>query len=137
MHKYAQCVQNICNKTWRTSRHFVSFAARRLHSQSVPTVTRKKLRAKMNDLIFNAGGDAAEDYARLLGHRVIIYYQDQRGTDRKLVGRITEIDGDRMWLENVHKRTGELWRGAINCRNCRIGIISTIQGWSGKEDEMA
>ena len=41
---------------------------------------------------FNAGGDAADDYARLLGHRVIIYYQDQRGTDRKLVGKIVEID---------------------------------------------
>ena len=103
----------------------------------MPTVTDKKLRHKMNDEFFNAGGDAAEDYARLLGHRVIIYYQDQRGTDRKLVGKITEIDGDRLWLENTHKRTGELWRGAINCANCKIGIISTIQGWSGKEDDMA
>lgn len=45
----------------------------------VPTVTDKKLRHKMNDEFFNAGGDAAEDYERLLGHRVIIYYQDQRG----------------------------------------------------------
>lgn len=91
----------------------------------------------MNDEYFNAGGDAADDYARLLGHRVIIYYQDQRGTDRKLVGKIVEIDGDRLWLENTHKRTGELWRGAINCAHCKIGIISTIQGWSGKEDDMA
>ena len=73
------------------------------------------------DEFFNAGGDAAEDYARLLGHRVIIYYQDQRGTDRKLVGKIT----------------GALWRGAINCANCKIGIISTIQGWGGREDDMA
>lgn len=57
------------------------------------------------DLYFNPGGDSAQDYERLLGHRVIIYYQDQRGTDRKLVGK--------------------------------IGIISTIAGWSGKEDDMA
>lgn len=117
--------------------HFCSFAARRLHSLPVPTVTLKNLRDRMNDEFFNAGGDAAEDYARLLGHRVIIYYQDQRGTDRKLVGKITEIDGDRLWLENTHKITGALWRGAINCANCKIGIISTIQGWSGKEDDMA
>lgn len=53
------------------------------------------------DLYFNEGGDSAQDYERLLGHRVIIYYQDQRGTDRKLVGKITEIDGDLMWLENT------------------------------------
>lgn len=117
-------------------RHFCNFAARRLHSNRVPTVTHKKLRAKMEEY-FNAGGDATDDYARLLGHRVIIYYQDQRGTDRKLVGKIVEIDGDRLWLENVHKRTGELWRGAINCNVCKIGLISTIQGWSGKEDDMA
>ena len=89
------------------------------------------------DYIFNAGGETAEFYARLLGERVIIYYQDQRGTDRKLVGRITEIDGDKMWLENVHKVTGELWRGCIDCSVCRVGIISTVQGWSGREDSMA
>lgn len=89
------------------------------------------------DLYFNPGGDSAQDYARLLGHRVIIYYQDQRGTDRKLVGKIVDIDGDKIWLENIHKRTGELWRGCINCATCSIGIISTIAGWGGKEDDMA
>lgn len=86
---------------------------------------------------FNIGGDSAQDYERLLGHRVIIYYQDQRGTDRKLVGKITEIDGDLLWLENTHKRTGELWRGCINCSTCSIGVVSTLQGWSGREDAMA
>lgn len=89
------------------------------------------------DEYFNTGHDAAQDYERLLGPRVIIYYRDQRGTDRKLVGKIVEIDGDKMWLENIHKRTGELWRGCINCATCSIGIVSTIQGWSGKEDVMA
>lgn len=89
------------------------------------------------DLYFNEGGDSAQDYERLLGHRVIIYYQDQRGTDRKLVGKITEIDGDLMWLENTRQDTGKLWRGCINCANCKIGLISTIQGWSGKADVMA
>lgn len=91
----------------------------------------------MNDELFNVGGDAAEDYARLKGHRVIVYYRDQRGTDRKLVGKIIDIDGDKMWLENTHKTTGELWRGVINCATCSIGVISTVQGWSGKEDVMA
>lgn len=86
---------------------------------------------------FNIGGDSAEDYARLLGHRVVIYFTDARGTSRKLVGKITEVDGDRLWLENIHPRTGELWRGAFNCsRNC-VTLISTIDGWSGKEDIMA
>ena len=89
------------------------------------------------DEYFNTGHDAAQDYERLLGHRVIIYYRDQRGTDRKLVGKIVEIDGDKMWLENIHKHTGELCRCCINCATCSIGIVSTIQGWSGKEDVMA
>ena len=83
---------------------------------------------------FNPGNDSAQDYERLLGQRVITYYQDQRGNDRKLIGKITEIDGDKMWLENIHKHTGETWRGCINCAVCKIGIISTVAGWSGKED---
>lgn len=88
------------------------------------------------DEFFMEGGDSAQDYERLLGHRVIIYYRDQRDNDRKLVGRITEIDGDLMWLENTHKETGETWTGAINCANCRIGVISTVKGWSGRADNM-
>lgn len=91
----------------------------------------------MSEDIFNEGGDAAEYYERLLGHRVIIYYRDQRGVDRKLVGKIVEIDGDHLWLENPHKVTGELWRGVINCATCSISIISTVQGWSGREDELS
>lgn len=80
------------------------------------------------DEFFNPGNDSAQDYERLLG---------QRGHDRKLIGRITEIDGDKMWLENTHKETGETWRGCINCAHCKIGIISTVAGWSGKEDRDA
>lgn len=87
--------------------------------------------------IFNAGGDTAADYARLLGERVIIYYRDQRGTDRRLVGELVDIDGDKLWLENEHLVTGELWRGCINCAVCSIGVISTIRGWSGREYIMA
>lgn len=86
------------------------------------------------DEYFNTGCGAAQDYERLKGHRVIIYYRDQRGTDRKLVGKIVDIDGDKLWLENNHKRTGELWRGCINCATCSIGVISTLAGWSGRED---
>ena len=76
-------------------------------------------------------GDTADDYARLLGHRVVIYY-----TDRKLVGKIVEIDGDRLWLENHHSETGELWRGAINVRRNHISLISTVGGWGGKTETM-
>lgn len=67
----------------------------------------------------------AQDYERLLGEKVIIYYRDQRGTDRKLVGRLTDIDGDK------------LWRGCINCAVCAIGVVSTVQGWSGREDALS
>ena len=83
------------------------------------------------------GGGTAQDYERLLGEKGIIYYRDQRGTDRKLVGRLTDIDGDKIWLENIHKRTGELWRGCINCAVCAIGVVSTVQGWSGREDALS
>ena len=86
---------------------------------------------------FTPGGDTAQDYERLLGEKVIIYYRDQRGTDRRLVGRLTDIDGDKLWLENEHKATGELWRGCINCAVCAIGVVSTVQGWSGREDRDA
>lgn len=41
--------------------------------------------------------------------------------------------GDKLWLENTHKRTGELWRGCINCAHCNIGLISTVAGWNEKE----
>lgn len=81
-------------------------------------------------------GDTADDYARLLGHRVVIYYTDNRGTDRKLVGKIVEIDGDRLWLENHHSETGELWRGALNVRRNHISLISTVGGWGGKTETM-
>ena len=84
---------------------------------------------------FIPGGDSAQDYERLLGHRVVIYYQDQRGTDRKLIGKIVEIDGDKLWLENVHERSGRLWRGCLNCSHCRIGLVSTITGWNSNEEE--
>lgn len=88
----------------------------------------------MDDNYFNINGGSAQDYERLLGHRVIIYYRDQRRLDRQIYGKITEIDGDLMWLENIHKRTGELWRGCINCKHCDISLVSTVAGWSGRED---
>lgn len=89
-----------------------------------------------NEDYFNPpAGIAAEEYARLQYERVIIYYRDQRGIDRTIIGKITEIDGDKMWLENVNKRTGELWRGVINCAHCQIGVISTLRGWGLDECE--
>ena len=80
---------------------------------------------------FNTGGDDAEKYERLMGQVVRIFYQDMRGTDRTLIGKITEIDGDDMWLENFTERG--LWRGCLNCRNARICIVSTVEGWSAIE----
>ena len=71
---------------------------------------------------FNTG--AAEQYEGFLGKQVRIYYQDMRGTNRSLIGTITQCDGDNLWLENG------AWRGVLNCANARICIISTTEGWS-------
>lgn len=85
---------------------------------------------------FNDSSGAALIYERFLGEPVIIYYKDTRGTPRKLVGKIVEIEGDRLWLENENRYTGETWRGVINCAHAGIYLISTVAGWSGKEDAM-
>ena len=63
---------------------------------------------------FNDSSGAALIYERFLGEPVIIYYKDTHGTPRKLVGKIVEIEGDRLWLENENRHTGETWRGVIN-----------------------
>ena len=86
---------------------------------------------------FNTDGSCARDYERLMGEKVIIYYRDFQDRDHRLVGVIRDIDGDLIWLENHHKHTGELWRGAINVAHARIVLVSTIEGWSGKADALA
>lgn len=82
------------------------------------------------DEYFNPEGLAAQDYERLLGERVIIFYTDPKGNHRKIVGKILEIDGDRLWLENVNPDTGREWRGVLNCRSNDIDMVSTVDGWS-------
>ena len=54
----------------------------------------------------------------------------------KMPNPIVEIDGDRLWLENYHVETGELWRGALNVRRNHISLISTVGGWGGKAETM-
>lgn len=72
---------------------------------------------------FNTEGCSAEQYERFVGQKVRIYYQDMRGTNRALIGTVTEVDGDNLWMENG------AWHGVLNCANARICIISTIEGW--------
>ena len=67
---------------------------------------------------------AAEMYAPMLNKKVLIFYRDARGTDRKMIGTITSIDGDLLWLEN-----NGTWKGCINCANAKINIVSAIEGW--------
>lgn len=77
----------------------------------------------MEEEYFNTDNCAAEQYERFTGKKVRIYYQDMKGTNRSLIGTITECDGDNLWMENG------LWRGVLNCANAKICIISTIEGW--------
>lgn len=77
---------------------------------------------------FNTAGCSAEQYEDFLGEKVRIYYQDMRGTNRALVGTITECKGDNLWLSNG------AWRGVLNCVNAKICIISTIEGWNSTEE---
>lgn len=75
------------------------------------------------------GGNAAEYYGCFLGEKVRIFYQDLRGTNRSLIGTITDCDGDFLWLEN-----GD-WHGVLNCANAKITIISAVDGWSHTTNE--
>lgn len=68
----------------------------------------------------------AHQYEEFTGKRVRIYYQDMRGTNRSLIGTITSVKEDCLWLAN-----GE-WRGCLNCANAKICIISTTDGWNAE-----
>lgn len=72
-------------------------------------------------------GDAAEKYAEFVNKHVIIYYRDQRGTDRKLHGTITEVRGDVLYLQN-----GE-WSGVLDCAHAKVSLVSTVSGWNRSE----
>lgn len=83
----------------------------------------------MNNVRERKEGKAAEKYASLTGKHVIIYYRDMRDTDRKLHGVITQVEGDVIHLQN-----GE-WSGILNCRNARVLLVSTVDGWNSREME--
>lgn len=83
----------------------------------------------MNNMVRNTGNAAAK-YERFLGKKVRIYYQDMRGTNRSLIGTITDINGDVLELENG------VWQGSLNCANARICIVSTTEGWGQNEMEI-
>ena len=73
---------------------------------------------------------AALQYARFLGKKVRIYYQDMRGTNRSLVGTIVDYDNNTLWLENG------AWQGCLNCANAKISIVSTVEGWGSHTQEV-
>lgn len=81
-------------------------------------------------------GFAAEQYAEFLDRRVVIYYVDEKSQHRKLIGEVTRIDGDVMWMTNKNKYTGERWLCALNCANVKVSIISTVEGWGGKPENI-
>lgn len=90
----------------------------------------RRILTKIKTMITRRTGNAAEKYARLKGKQVRIYYQDLRGTHRSLIGTITDVDGDNLWLENG------LWRGCLDCANARICIVSTTEGWNSPESDL-
>ena len=83
----------------------------------------------MNNVRDLSLGKAAEKYASLTGKHVIIYYRDMRDTDRKLHGVIMQAEGDVIHLQN-----GE-WSGILNCRNARVLLVSTTDGWNSRDME--
>jgi len=81
-------------------------------------------------------GFAAEQYSEFLDKRVVVYYVDEKARHRKLIGDVTRIDGDVLWMTNTNRYTGERWLCALNCANVKISIISTVEGWGGKPENI-
>lgn len=76
-----------------------------------------------------SSGMTAERYVRLKGKQVIIYYRDMRDVDRVLYGTISDVDGDIIWLQNGQ------WQGALDCAVSKVTLVSTVEGWNGKQVE--
>lgn len=74
---------------------------------------------------------ARDAYGRYIGEQVVIFYEDINRDRRKLFGRIVAIEANVIHLDNP--RTG--WRGSIDCDHCRIGQISTQEGWGRAFDD--
>lgn len=64
-------------------------------------------------------------YADFIDKDVILFYEDAKGVSRKMVGVITRIEGNIIYVHSACNG----WRGVINCDICRIGNISTREGW--------
>lgn len=77
----------------------------------------------------SSSGTNAERYARLKGKHVVIYYRDMREVDRTLHGILTDIEGDILWLQNGQ------WQGALDCAVSKVTLVSTVDGWNGKQLE--
>ena len=64
-------------------------------------------------------------YADFIEKDVIIFYMDAMKVSRKMVGVITRIEGNVIFVHSACNG----WSGVINCDICRIGNISTREGW--------
>ena len=68
---------------------------------------------------------AYDAFNRYIGVDVVIFYEDVNRDRRKLFGRIIDIQANVIHLDNP--AIG--WRGCIDCDTCRVGQISTQEGW--------
>ena len=75
--------------------------------------------------LFKKSCRAFDAYNRYIGEDVVIFYEDVNRDRRKLFGRIIAIEANVIHLDNP--TTG--WRGCIDCDTCRVGQISTQEGW--------
>lgn len=69
-------------------------------------------------------------YAEFIGKDVMLFYEDSKGVSRKMVGVITRIVGNNIYVHSACNG----WQGVINCDICRIGNISTREGWGTLKD---
>lgn len=74
--------------------------------------------------------DAEHLYAEFVGKDVCVFYEDSKGNARKMVGIITRIEGNTIFLRSEFNG----WAGTINCDICRIGNISSREGWGTLKD---
>lgn len=80
--------------------------------------------------LFRKKGRAYDAYARYIGKDVVIYFEDVRRESRMLFGRIVDIEANVIHL--INPETG--WLGCIDCDTCKIGQISTQEGWRTRND---
>ena len=69
--------------------------------------------------------EAENLYSGFIGKDVIVFYEDVKGTSRKMIGIITRIDRNVIFMRSSVNG----WSGVINCDICHIANISTREGW--------